>query len=195
MRGCLAAALLVSVLVAGCAQVSSAPTPDPTVEQARIAAAVRATLGAQVPPRLPSRTPRATNTPRPVPTAIHETSAALTGSFEEVVDRLDGKARIYSADRKDFLGLISSNCFAKESLANQFGPYGNEFNSKSLLNEFGDYGSKFSSKSAFNDFASHPPIILMNDEVVGYLTTNQLKTPRIDPRLLIAYLQSKGNCK
>ncbi len=54
----------------------------------------------------------------------------------------------------------------------------------SIYNEFGTYGSQFSSLSPFNEFASSPPIIYIGDIAVAFLTVNQFKTPRVDPRAL-----------
>ncbi|MEX2303588.1 MAG: IPT/TIG domain-containing protein [Bryobacterales bacterium] len=88
------------------------------------------------------------------------------------------------ADDGTFLGRITSNVFARDSIGNEFGPYGSEFSSTSIFNEFGKYGSEFSPTSAFNRFATRPPIIFVNETAVAYLTTNEFKTPRIDPRAL-----------
>lgn len=85
----------------------------------------------------------------------------------------------FNGDEYEFIGAIS-NEFDSNSIANEFGA-GNEFSSDSIMNEFGDYGSEFSSESAFNEFASNPPILLDDDlEFIGYLTTNEFKTPYIN---------------
>ena len=83
-----------------------------------------------------------------------------------------------------FLGRVTSNQFAADSIGNQFGTYGSPFSAFSIFNTFGAYGSQFSSTSAFNDFASNPPIIT-NGSAAAYLTTNQFRTPRIDTRALL----------
>ena len=83
-----------------------------------------------------------------------------------------------------FLGRVTSNQFAADSIGNQFGTYGSPFSALSIFNTFGAYGSQFSPTSAFNDFASNPPIIT-NGLAAAYLTTNQFKTPRIDTRALL----------
>jgi uncharacterized protein (TIGR03437 family) len=82
-----------------------------------------------------------------------------------------------------FLGRVTSNTFAADSIGNPYGAYGSPYSATSIFNTFGLYGSQFSSTSAFNDLATNPPIIT-NGVLAAYLTTNQIKTPRIDPRSL-----------
>jgi hypothetical protein len=92
-------------------------------------------------------------------------------------------ALIFATDGQ-FLGRITSNQFAADSIGNRFGLYGSEFSQTSIFNQFGRYGSQFSSTSAFNEFATSPPIVFINNNAVAFLTVNQFKTPRIDPRAL-----------
>ncbi len=58
-----------------------------------------------------------------------------------------------------FLGCWSCSRFDRESVFNEFGPYGSRFSATSVTNRFSRYGSAFSSDSACNKFASNPPII------------------------------------
>lgn len=103
---------------------------------------------------------------------------------------LDGKATIVSDDG-EFIGLISSNTFDAKSITNDVGNHGSSVATKSIFNTVGKYGSEVSSLSAWNDIASRPPKVFLNDKFIGYLTTNTLKTPRIDPHALVGYLKSK----
>jgi hypothetical protein len=107
--------------------------------------------------------------PAPPVTGITATCASLEGTV------------VYSGTV--FLGRVTSNTFAADSLGNPYGAYGSPYSATSIFNSFGSYGSQFSSTSAFNDLATNPPIIT-NGVVAAYLTTNQIKTPRIDPRAL-----------
>jgi uncharacterized protein (TIGR03437 family) len=109
--------------------------------------------------------------PPPVLPGIPSSCAAVEGA-------------LIFADDSTFLGRITSNTFAGDSIGNQFGPYGSQFSSTSIFNQFGPYGSQFSPTSAFNSLATRPPIIFINQTAVAFLTTNQTKTPRIDPRAL-----------
>ena len=103
---------------------------------------------------------------------------------------LDGKATIVGDDAT-FLGKITSNEFDRLSVLNTFGPHGSPFTSASIFNTVGKYGSSVSPTSAFNDIATKPPKVYMGEKFVGYLTTNELKTPRIDPHALISVLKDK----
>ena len=112
--------------------------------------------------------------PPPPPTVLPgiSTSCAL----------LEG-ALIY-ADDGTFLGEITFNTYAADSIGNPYGRYGSEYSSTSIFNRYGRYGSEYSTTSAFNEFASRPPIIFLNGRAVAYLTVNQFRTPRVDPRAL-----------
>jgi hypothetical protein len=59
-----------------------------------------------------------------------------------------------------FLGCLTCNEFARESVFNQFGPYGSRFSSTSIWNHFSQYGSQFSTNSACNEFATNPPRVI-----------------------------------
>jgi hypothetical protein len=84
-----------------------------------------------------------------------------------------------------FLGRVTSNTFAADSIGNPYGIYGSQFSQTSIFNEYGSYGSQFSATSAFNEFAANPPIVSKSSSA-AYLTTNKFKTPGIDPRGLLA---------
>ncbi len=85
------------------------------------------------------------------------------------------------ADDGQFLGIINTNAFDSDSIANQFGTYGNPFSSTSIWNTFGTYGSDFSVLSPWNDFTITPPTIVEDGFFVAYLTTNSVLIPRVDP--------------
>jgi hypothetical protein len=99
--------------------------------------------------------------------------------------------KIY-ADDGTYLGLISTNQFASESIVNSFGSYGSSFSATSIHNQFGSYGGAFSVQSPFNSFTTTPPGIFVGSSFVAYLTTNTIKTPRVDPNQLLTYLQGNA---
>ncbi|GEM_PF-3988591 len=131
--------------------------------------------------------------PAPAPTAA---PAPASISF----DQLDGRSFVMGADTENhyaqFLGDVSSNCFAANSITNEFGAYGSEFSATSIRNEFGAWGSQFSTRSATNEFASTPPIVVRTSDqkVIGYLSENIAKLPRIDTSNLLGYLKGAGGC-
>lgn len=73
----------------------------------------------------------------------------------------------------EFLGNINDNAFDSDSLANDFGTYGNTFGSLSIWNEFGTFGNEFSSSSPWNEFTTTPPAIFVGDEFFACLTANE----------------------
>lgn len=96
-------------------------------------------------------------------------------------------------DDGEYLGLITTDEVDKKSLLNDIGPHGSDISPKSILNDLGKYGGDISPKSAFNDIAMSPPrVFTKNGAFAGFLTTNDLKSPRIDPRALIGWLRSQG---
>lgn len=105
------------------------------------------------------------------------------------VSLLDGTA-ILIANDGTYLGLISSNEFASESIINPYGSYGSKYASKSIFNEYGRYGGAYSSQSPFNKYTSTPPRIFLGNDFVGYLTINSFKASGINTYSLIGYLQS-----
>jgi len=117
------------------------------------------------------------------PFPAHDASSAAS------VANLEGA--LISADDGQFLGKITANAFDSQSLVNEFGNSGSSSSSTSIFNEFGKYGGTFSALSPFNDLASRPPRIFKGDVFIAYLTTNVAKTPRVDPRALVAWLKSR----
>ena len=99
---------------------------------------------------------------------------------------------ILVAQDGQFLGVVSTNPFDFDSLANSFGTFGNRFSSLSIWNEFGTYGSPFSSLSPWNAFTSTPPILIENGMAIGYLTVNAFLAPRLHPNDL-AILLGRGD--
>jgi hypothetical protein len=108
---------------------------------------------------------------------------SLTPTFTSLID-----ASVIAHDGT-FLGIVSRNQFASDSICNDFGSYGSQFSSTSIFNDFGTYGSQFSSKSAFNDFTSTPPrLISSSGAVLGRLTTNQFVFGAVNPIALVGFL-------
>lgn len=86
------------------------------------------------------------------------------------------------ADDGTFLGVASDNSFDPDSIANQFGDFGNRFSSTSIWNEFGTYGNRVGALSAWDEFTNTPPILVTSDGVfIAYITANQFLTPRFHP--------------
>lgn len=101
------------------------------------------------------------------------------------------------ANNGQFLGVFNTNKYDTNSICNQYSSYGNKYSTTSIWNKFSLYGSDYSSLSAFSDYTTIPPILYAlydngDLEAWYYVTTNDLKFPRIDTFELLAALQLDG---
>lgn len=102
--------------------------------------------------------------------------AQFNNAFTMLQSELDG-ADIYAQDDDNtYLGRIT-NSFGSNSVVNDFGKYGNKFSSTSIWNEFGKY-------SPFNNFSSKPPVIIKDNEILGYLSISKVNNNNLDPNIL-----------
>ena len=92
-----------------------------------------------------------------------------------------------------YLGSLVPNQFNKNSIFNQFSPYGSQFSQTSIFNQFSPYGSQFSQLSPYNQFSRTPPKIHCKGKFVAYLTTNFTIQPRIDPGELLGWSKENIN--
>ncbi len=124
-------------------------------------------------------------------TTVNEFS--YTGTFPSWFDET---AEIYGPGfgTSTFLGQVSSNEFAANSILNQFGLYGSQFATNSIFNSFGLWGSAFQISGVCNTFggASSVPRIVRNGVIVGYVTKNSFVSGGIDPATLVAALLRKA---
>lgn len=126
---------------------------------------------------------------------------APTDTGDDVVETpetvlVDTSVYVIFASDNQFLGVINSNRYDSDSVCNRYGSYGSRYSSTSIWNRYGSYGSDYASYSPFNDYSSYPPIIYQYDGAsltpLYYLTTNTIKSPRLDPNLLMGMLISDG---
>ena len=120
---------------------------------------------------------------------VHVASAASNQAG--VATLLEGAQLI--ADDGKFLGKITWNDFASDSIFNSVGRYGSDVSAESIWNEVSQYGSDVSSYSPFNSVASTPPRIIKGDKVVGYLTLNDGKAKAISPVVLLQFLNDSSD--
>jgi hypothetical protein len=136
-----------------------------------------------------SGSPSATPVPlvSSVPPPVAQPVVVLSPQPQNTFATIDGQAVVVAADGQ-YLGLVSSNQFASDSICNSFGRYGSKFSSTSIRDDFGTYGSEFAPLSAYNNFASRPPAIIANRHIVGHLTKNTMLFDAVDPDLLFSSL-------
>lgn len=69
--------------------------------------------------------------------------------------------KLYSYNNK-FLGVLSTNKYDSDSLANQYGIYGSPYSADSIFNKYGTYGSEYNQLSPFNQYSSQPAVLKNN---------------------------------
>jgi hypothetical protein len=157
-----------------------------------------APAGTQAPPSSP---PPASTATIPPPTAVPPLEFLAVGGLVLTTDDLDGWAFLRGgASGYVYLGLISSSKIHPDSICNPRGDYGSPSSPLSVRNDSGQYGKPaggsiyepfFSSDdSAYNTGATRPPRIILDDTLVGWVTTNvgAFEANAIDPDALFASL-------
>lgn len=92
---------------------------------------------------------------------------------------------IVSADG-EYLGKVSSDKYASESICNKYGTFGSP-HGNGIFNRYGDHGGTYSLTGAYNPRAQNPPALIENRQVVGFVTKNSKISGGIDPDVLRAY--------
>lgn len=106
----------------------------------------------------------------------------------QILNQLEGS--ILQAADGEFLGKITRDIYDVDSMANQYGSYGNKYSQTSIFNQYGSYGSTYSQLSPFNEYSRTPPSIVKNQQIISHLTCNKFISPRVDPLALKAWLHS-----
>ena len=121
------------------------------------------------------------------------TYCSLVGDYVFAQDGASGKLGTY-------LGLISTDTYASESIINQYGNYGSQYSTTSIFNQYGSFGGTYSLYSAYNPYTITPPIIWSYNATtklytsVAYLSKNAyLSGATADPDVLVTTLKS-GAC-
>ncbi|MFM5392649.1 hypothetical protein ACET62_12955 [Aeromonas veronii] len=89
-----------------------------------------------------------------------------------------------------FLGTID-NKFNAKSIFNEFGNYGSKYSSESIWNDYGSFGGKYSSHSPFNNMSTTPPMIVKDNNIIGYLSSNKHMSNSINPSILKAMCEDE----
>jgi hypothetical protein len=99
------------------------------------------------------------------------------------------EARIVAEDGQ-FVGRITPDTIAVDSLVNPFGDHGSQFSTVSMFNPNSAYGGMFALLSPFNPTTFQPPRIIRNSQTLARLTINTSFSPRVDPDSLVGWLRS-----
>jgi hypothetical protein len=77
------------------------------------------------------------------------------------------------AQESNYLGNLNNNPFDLNSIANQYGLYGNVYSPNSIYNPNSPYGNPFNNKSAMNPYATDAPKLYdQNGNYRGRLSVN-----------------------
>jgi hypothetical protein len=123
----------------------------------------------------PVPAPEPVGPPAPYIPAPGETPLPLLGS-------------VIVASDNTYLGVISTDPNDPDSVANPNGQFGDPTSPDSIWNPDGRFGSQSQDDSPWCDWATRPPQLFLDGRFRGYLSTNELVYPRIDPYWLANYL-------
>ncbi len=110
-----------------------------------------------------------------------------SGQVVDFCDLLD--ASLIAGDGQ-FIGRITPDTTAVDSIVNPFGDHGSDLRPLSIFNMFGTYGGTFSLFSPYNPTTFFPPTIVQRSQSLGRLTVNQDFPDRVDPDALMDWLRS-----
>jgi hypothetical protein len=100
-----------------------------------------------------------------------------------------GPSHLMAADGQ-LLGKITDNSLDRDSILNEFGPYGSRYSPTSIFNEYSQYGSPLGLYSLRNPYTSSPPKLVINGNQIGVVTKNSLLPNRIDADSFINALRT-----
>jgi hypothetical protein len=83
------------------------------------------------------------------------------------------------AQDSQFLGKITQDAFDRDSLLNQYGPYGSQYSPTSVFNPYSPYGSQYGPFSLNNPYSATPPRLYIAGRFLGFVTVNEHNRDRI----------------
>lgn len=92
-----------------------------------------------------------------------------------------------------YLGVVSSDQYAPESICNQYGQFGGSYAAKSVWNKYGQYGGDYALNGAYNPMAQKPPLVMQNGQMIGILTKNPNIEGGTDPDAFFYSVCQQGN--
>jgi hypothetical protein len=107
-------------------------------------------------------------------------SAAGAGAAGASAPHSLAKLMIFGGqDHKIYLGCLSCNEYAPDSVFNSYGNNGSPYSAQSVWNHYSEFGSPYSIYGACNPYASDPPVIVdQNGNYYGRLVLPQLELER-----------------
>lgn len=129
--------------------------------------------------------------------AIDKVPKPINSTTNDIFDAIDylylneADLIVECDDKYVYLGKIAGK-YDSDSIFDKYGDYGSKYSDKSIWDKYGDYGSKYENCSPFSQYASNPPMIVIGDNIVGYLSKNKYAgTTVIDPNELLLFAYKK----
>ena len=104
----------------------------------------------------------------------------------------NGNAYLVSQDGA-YLGVVSGDQYAADSICNQNGQFGSSYAVKSVWNKYGQYGGDYALNGAYNPMAQKPPFIIQNGQPIGILTKNPNIKGGTDPDAFFSSVCQQDN--
>jgi hypothetical protein len=94
------------------------------------------------------------------------------------------------AANKQLLGNITDNRFDRDSILNEYGPYGSVYSATSIFNKYSPYGSIYGQFSMHNPYSATPPQLFIRGVELGVVSTNRyVAGTRIEPEAFLYALR------
>lgn len=97
------------------------------------------------------------------------------------------------AEDGQLLGKITSNVYDRESILNEYGPYGSRYSTTSIFNTYSQYGSPYGRYSVANPYCTTPPKLYINGGLVGHVSVNPHVYRRIPTEAFLSSLKNDLN--
>ena len=107
-------------------------------------------------------------------------------TIQDIINHLE--SFIVASDGQ-YLGQLTLNQFAPESILNPYGIYGSPYGACSIFNQYSMYGSPYSSLSPHNPYTMTPPIIYVRGQKVGCLTINPYIYGAVNPGMIVDWMR------
>ncbi len=118
---------------------------------------------------------------------------SLLRGFQESRQSAGGerKLMIFGGSNHDvYLGCLSCNEYAKDSVFNKYGRFGSSYGIESIYNHYSKYGSAYSQYSACNPYATDPPVVVdERGNFYGSLTVNSYQRKAPSDEEVLRWLQ------
>ena len=80
-----------------------------------------------------------------------------------------------------YLGCLTCNQYASDSVHYKYGLYGGQYSATSIWYDYGQYGSTYSNRSVCYSYASSPPRVYDdNGAYYGEMTVNNFRSQQIE---------------